>query len=334
MDMPRMFYGTRVSPHVSTTVIGHRRHIPTTQKALYAPKALDPISTLIYSPQGMPGQWAAQGAAKRVPTAPKIAGTPQGMPDSGLPRMQQNDPRSPPKSRKRAVQAQKYPWILPYGHDHLAWLYPICGYVTTLAPLLGHTFKCWLEVAAIECGWKSRLKWWNGSGWESRLKWWYWFKCEVGDHETKPQSGGKIETSVDFTSMISPQETARLFGPLNRPDYNTNLRHHAILRKSIELYSPEHLEAIFHHPVKLRVKTGSISAERQMGKIYTHYAQNDCLISHETPIPDAEAQEELRAYCVGYDAYFMKKGNTYRIRNVHAKPAAQAAEQRWHDFMV
>ncbi|KAJ7206638.1 hypothetical protein GGX14DRAFT_568191 [Mycena pura] len=122
-------------------------------------------------------------------------------------------------------------------------------------------------------------------------------------------------------------------GPLNRPDYNTNLRHRAILRKSIELYSPEHLEAIFRHPVKLRVKTGSVSAVRQMGKIYTHYVQNDHLISHETPIPDAEAQEELRAYCVGYDAYFMKKGNTYRIRNVHAKPAAQAAEQRWHDFM-
>ncbi|KAJ7187564.1 hypothetical protein GGX14DRAFT_409100 [Mycena pura] len=103
----------------------------------------------------MPGQRAAQGAAKRVPTAPKIARTPQGMPDSGLPRMQQNGPPQPPKIAKTGCASAEggyihhnYPWILPYGHDHLAWLYPICGYVTTLAPLLGHTFKCWLEVMA------------------------------------------------------------------------------------------------------------------------------------------------------------------------------------------
>ncbi|KAJ7189945.1 hypothetical protein GGX14DRAFT_408397 [Mycena pura] len=70
----------------------------------------------------MPDQWAAQGAAKWVPAAPKIAKTGCASTEGGY-------------------IHYNYPWILPYGHDHLAWSYPICGYVTTLTPLLGHTFK-------------------------------------------------------------------------------------------------------------------------------------------------------------------------------------------------
>jgi hypothetical protein len=53
--------------------------------------------------------------------------------------------------------------------------------------------------------------------------------------------------------LLSFQETRRLFSPLNRPDFNTNVRHRAILRKALELFPPEDLQAIFDRPIKLRV---------------------------------------------------------------------------------
>lgn len=56
--------------------------------------------------------------------------------------------------------------------------------------------------------------------------------------------------------LISYQETRRLFGLLNRPDFNTNVRHCAILRKALELFTPEELEVIFESPIKLRVAMG------------------------------------------------------------------------------
>ncbi|KAJ6582150.1 hypothetical protein B0H19DRAFT_1252281 [Mycena capillaripes] len=35
-----------------------------------------------------------------------------------------------------------------------------------------------------------------------------------------------------MSTTISYQETRRLFGPLNRPDFKTNVRHRAVLRKA------------------------------------------------------------------------------------------------------
>ncbi|KAJ7827411.1 hypothetical protein B0H13DRAFT_2373841 [Mycena leptocephala] len=134
--------------------------------------------------------------------------------------------------------------------------------------------------------------------------------------------------------MTSPQETRCLFGELNRPDFKTNVRHRAILRKALKLFPAADLEAIFNRPIKLRVTMGSAFAVNQLGRIHTHYVQNDRLVSRQTPIPDAAARQALRAYRDAYDRYFMKKGNEYRIRDAQAKSELQAAEQAWHDWVV
>lgn len=71
---------------------------------------------------------------------------------------------------------------------------------------------------------------------------------------------------------MSAQETRRLFGPLNRPDFNTNVRHRALARKAIELLTPEHLQAIFGHPIRLHVAMGLASAG-ELGKIKTNFVR-------------------------------------------------------------
>ncbi|KAJ7800588.1 hypothetical protein B0H14DRAFT_2616087 [Mycena olivaceomarginata] len=43
---------------------------------------------------------------------------------------------------------------------------------------------------------------------------------------------------------------------------------------------------------------------------------------------------QLRSYLDGYDAYFMKHGNEYTVRNPAARSQLQDAEQAWHDFIV
>ncbi|KAJ7807400.1 hypothetical protein B0H13DRAFT_1929040 [Mycena leptocephala] len=134
--------------------------------------------------------------------------------------------------------------------------------------------------------------------------------------------------------LISSRETRRLFGPSNQPDFNTNVRHRAILRKALELFSAEELEEIFQQPIKLRVAMGSAFTSSQLGKIKTNFVRNHRLVSRETPPPDLEARTALRAYRDAYDAYFMKTGNTYAVRNAGLKSVLQAAEQTWHDWVV
>ncbi|KAJ6607242.1 hypothetical protein B0H10DRAFT_2439677 [Mycena sp. CBHHK59/15] len=135
--------------------------------------------------------------------------------------------------------------------------------------------------------------------------------------------------------LISSQETHRLFSPLNRPKFDTNVRHHAMLRKALELYTPEQLAEVFHQdPTRLHVAMGSAFTFSQFGKIKTNFLCNYRLVSHETPPPDVEARDALCKYVDVHDAYFMLHGNDYAIRNASAQSAFQAAEQTWHDWIV
>ncbi|KAJ7192980.1 hypothetical protein GGX14DRAFT_577643 [Mycena pura] len=125
----------------------------------------------------------------------------------------------------------------------------------------------------------------------------------------------------------------RLFGP-NRPQPNTNARHRAILRKSLELFSIEVLAAVFGRPTNLRVVMGTAFGFFQFGKITSNYRRDGRVVFRETDIPDLEARHALLAYLGVYDLYFTKRGNDYRVRDPHAKVAMQEAEQRWHDWIV
>ncbi|KAJ7106574.1 hypothetical protein C8R44DRAFT_885860 [Mycena epipterygia] len=114
-------------------------------------------------------------------------------------------------------------------------------------------------------------------------------------------------------SGMSFQETRRLFGPSNNPANDTNARHRAFLRKGLELFTPEQLQAAFDQPTKLRLTMGSGMNSNVFGQIKTHFIRNERL---------------------AYDDYFFKRGNDYSVRNVHALPALQTAEQAWHDYIV
>ncbi|KAJ7209329.1 hypothetical protein GGX14DRAFT_395436 [Mycena pura] len=125
----------------------------------------------------------------------------------------------------------------------------------------------------------------------------------------------------------------RLFGP-NRPQANTNARHRAILRKSLELFSIEVLAVVFGRPTNLRVVMGTAFGFFQLGKITSNYRRDGRVVFRETDIPDLEARHALLAYLGVYDLYFTKRGNDYRVRDPDAKVAMQEAEQRWHDWVV
>ncbi|KAJ7224789.1 hypothetical protein C8J57DRAFT_1253199 [Mycena rebaudengoi] len=125
--------------------------------------------------------------------------------------------------------------------------------------------------------------------------------------------------------MITPQETRRLFGAVNRPPLQD---------KSLELFPAEDLQATFGRPIKLRVAMGSADNFTALGKIQAHYVQDHRLVSQATPVLPVQVRTALRAYRTAYDTYFMSQGDNYRVRNAHAKHVLQAAEQKWHDWVV
>ncbi|KAJ7205379.1 hypothetical protein B0H12DRAFT_1243453 [Mycena haematopus] len=135
-------------------------------------------------------------------------------------------------------------------------------------------------------------------------------------------------------SRVTMQETRRLFGPINRPDFTKNVRHRAVLRKALELFTPAELAAVFGSPTRLTVVMGFGYASDQLGKIRVNYTQNGNLVSHETDAPSAQARRALQAYRDGYDAYFKKQGHEYIIKDPQARHILQAAEQAWHDWIV
>ncbi|KAJ7240656.1 hypothetical protein B0H12DRAFT_1074728 [Mycena haematopus] len=136
-------------------------------------------------------------------------------------------------------------------------------------------------------------------------------------------------------SRMTAQEVRRLFGPSNRPDYDTNLWHRAILRKALELYHPQDIQAIFeHNPTRLRVAMGTASTFSQLGKIKSNYMRNGRLIRLETDAPPFEARQRLREYMTAYGAFYKRRGNVYVVRDPFARAWLQAAEQSWHDWIT
>jgi hypothetical protein len=70
------------------------------------------------------------------------------------------------------------------------------------------------------------------------------------------------------TQFTSYQETRRLFGPIYRPYFDTNVRHRALLRKALELFIPDDLYEIFSgNPTSLRLTMGNAYTLLQFGKI-------------------------------------------------------------------
>ncbi|KAJ7206116.1 hypothetical protein GGX14DRAFT_397379 [Mycena pura] len=116
-------------------------------------------------------------------------------------------------------------------------------------------------------------------------------------------------------SRVTAQEINRLFGPY-RPDWNTNVRHHAILRKALEVHTLEQLILIFGQALdRLRMHNGR-------------------LIRLATDALPAAARERIQSYMTVYDIVFFKTGNDYRVRNLAAWPLLQAEEQSFHDWIV
>ncbi|KAJ7795390.1 hypothetical protein B0H14DRAFT_3495992 [Mycena olivaceomarginata] len=137
------------------------------------------------------------------------------------------------------------------------------------------------------------------------------------------------------TQFTSYQETRRLFGPVYRPYFDTNVRHRALLRKALELFTPENLYEIFSsNPTSLRLTMGNAYTFLQFGKITSNFVRDYRLVRRETLAPDLEGRLQLAAYRDAFDAHFKPQGNSYAVRDPEAKDALQAAEQAWHDFIT
>ncbi|KAJ7467380.1 hypothetical protein B0H11DRAFT_2284361 [Mycena galericulata] len=134
-------------------------------------------------------------------------------------------------------------------------------------------------------------------------------------------------------SPVSAEETRRLFGPVNRPDRHSNVRHRALLRKALELIPQQDLNDIFGTPTHLRITMGN-AHNLSLGKIYSNTMRNDRLVMRETQPPDPQVQRALMAYRTAYDIYHKKNGNDYAVRSPKHKHVLQEAEQDWADFAV
>ncbi|KAJ7078195.1 hypothetical protein C8R44DRAFT_754943 [Mycena epipterygia] len=132
------------------------------------------------------------------------------------------------------------------------------------------------------------------------------------------------------------QLTVRLFGPSNSPDRQTNARHRALLRKGLELFTPEVLQTVFMKTNRLRLDMGSGMNTNQFGTIRTNFVDfsTNRLVTRETETPDPASRQALAAYRAAYDEYYKKQGHDFVIRNPGALRVLQAAEQAWHDYIV
>ncbi|KAJ7016028.1 hypothetical protein C8F04DRAFT_1261064 [Mycena alexandri] len=132
---------------------------------------------------------------------------------------------------------------------------------------------------------------------------------------------------------ISAQETRRLHGPRNHPHYKANVRQRAIIRKVAELFTDQQLRIFFGEYHGVRVVMGQ-SSPTDFGKLQINIARIHSRVTLESDALIPELQQHVRSYLHCYDAYHMKQGNDYAVRDPAAKPGMQAAEQNWHDMVV
>ncbi|KAJ6587544.1 hypothetical protein DFH09DRAFT_1307771 [Mycena vulgaris] len=132
-----------------------------------------------------------------------------------------------------------------------------------------------------------------------------------------------------------PAQDIRLrFGRLVRPDFKTNVRQQAVIRKLVEFFGLEHVQECVGQLTRLQAVMGTAHTFHEFGKLKVHFIHNGRLVARETDPPPLEIQTQLRGYLASYDAYLMKHGNDYTVRNPAAKSQLQDAEQAWHDCIV
>ncbi|KAJ6521191.1 hypothetical protein DFH09DRAFT_1097969 [Mycena vulgaris] len=135
------------------------------------------------------------------------------------------------------------------------------------------------------------------------------------------------------TRSFPIQEIRRLFGPVNKPVFDANARHCAILRKALELCSPADIHVVLGQTKKLCMAMGTGATMSDFSKIKTQVIRNDRYVSRETDAPDAAGKEALSVYLAAYDTVYKKQGNNYAVCDAGALPALQAAEQNWHRWV-
>ncbi|KAJ6592403.1 hypothetical protein B0H19DRAFT_1245277 [Mycena capillaripes] len=133
---------------------------------------------------------------------------------------------------------------------------------------------------------------------------------------------------------VPAREIHLRFGGWVRPDFDTNVRQQAVIRKVVEYFGLEYVKERVGQLTRLQAVMGTANTYHQFGKLKVNFIRNDRLITAETNPPPLQIQTQLRGYLAGYDAYFMKHGNEYTVRTSAAKSQLQDAEQAWHDFIV
>ncbi|KAJ6599921.1 hypothetical protein DFH09DRAFT_1303277 [Mycena vulgaris] len=138
-----------------------------------------------------------------------------------------------------------------------------------------------------------------------------------------------------MSSIMTSQEMRRLFVPIYAPDAKTNPRHHAFLRKGIELYPTQELPTVFAgQPTRLRLAMGSGTTSSQFSKIITSFIRDERLVSRQTDPPEVASQHALGAYRTAFNGCYNRRGNELTIRNPRGLPSLQEAEQAWHEYIV
>ncbi|KAJ7717434.1 hypothetical protein B0H14DRAFT_3521961 [Mycena olivaceomarginata] len=149
----------------------------------------------------------------------------------------------------------------------------------------------------------------------------------------KPPKHG---TLIPFPTIVNVpvQEIRHRFGASVRPDYTTNVRQQEVIQKVVEYFGLEYVKEHIGQLTRLHAVIGTANTFHQFGKLKINFIHTDRLVTRETNIPPLQIQTQLRSYLDGYDAYFMKCGNEYTVRNSAAKSQLQDAEQAWHNFIT